>query len=167
MIANELRAKLATLGKRRYTRLFARVRFGAIRARRLRVLLSAAAIAILATLWFPAIGIARQLDVPSDNAPAEQQKKMVNEARANKDVDVGTFYMHKGDYSAAISRFEEAAQLDPRNPKAQLLLAESYEKHGDRTRALAAYRQYLKSFPDSRDDKKIRKKIAELSRKRD
>lgn len=82
-------------------------------------------------------------------------------------MEVGTFYMHKGDYGAAISRFEDAVQLDRKEPKARLLLAEAYEKQGDRTHALDTYRDYLKTFPNSKDDKKVRKKIAELERKRD
>lgn len=151
---------------RRWNARFVRAGLALAHERRLRMLSRAVAIAALMTVCVPGV-LARQLDVPSDSASAEQQKALVNAQRAEKDVDVGTFYMHKGDYAAAISRFEEAVQLDPRNPKAQMLLAESYEKHGDRTRALAAYREYLKTFPDTRDDKKVRKKIAELSRKRD
>lgn len=98
---------------------------------------------------------------------AERQQELAQDAKADKDVDVGTFYMHKGDYGAAIPRLEEAVQLDPRYPKARLLLAEAYEKQGDRTSALQTYQGYLKAFPDARDEKKIRKKIEELSHRRD
>ncbi len=105
----------------------------------------------------------------SSSAPtqAEQQQAQLNASRAAQDVDVGTFYMHKGDYGAAISRFGEAVQLDPMNPKARLLLAESYAKQGDRTNAIKTYKAYLRQFPNARDEKKIRKKIEELSRKED
>ncbi len=88
-------------------------------------------------------------------------------SQAAKDVDVGTFYMHKGDYGAAISRLKEAVQIDPNYGKARLLLAESYEKQGDHTHALETYREYLKVFPHARDDQKVRKKIAEIERKRE
>ncbi len=98
---------------------------------------------------------------------AERQQELARDAKASKDVDVGTFYMHKGDYGAAVSRLEEAVQLNPKDAKAQLLLAESYDKQGDRTHALETYQAYLKQFPDARDDKKIRKKVEELSRGRD
>lgn len=100
-------------------------------------------------------------------AQAQQKLALVRASRAAQDVDVGSFYMHKGDYGAAISRLEEAVQIDPRDPKARLLLAESYDKQGDRSDALKTYQNYLTAFPNARDAKKIRKKIAELSRERD
>jgi Tfp pilus assembly protein PilF len=98
---------------------------------------------------------------------ADRQQELAQAAKADKDVDVGSFYMHKGDYGAAIPRLEEAVQLDPRFPKARLLLAESYEKQGDRSRALQTYEGYLKAFPDAHDEKKVRKKIEELSHRHD
>ena len=98
-------------------------------------------------------------DQKKDRKPAETP--------AEEDVDVGTFYMHKGDYGAAISRFDSAVQRDPKNAKAHLLLAESYDKQGNWSAALNAYQDYLREFPNARDEKKIRKKIAQLSHKRD
>lgn len=47
---------------------------------------------------------------------------------AEKDVDVGEFYMHKGDLDAAIARFEDAIQLKANYAKPRLLLAQIYEK---------------------------------------
>jgi len=85
--------------------------------------------------------------------------------KAKEDVNVGTFYMHKGDYGAAISRLKEAVGLDPRNVEARLRLAESYEKQQNWSAALKTYQDYLRDFPKARDEKKIHKKIEELSRK--
>lgn len=75
--------------------------------------------------------------------------------------------MHKGDYGAAVSRFDSAVRRDPKNAKARLLLADCYDKQHNWSEALKAYQAYLREFPDARDDKKIRKKVAELSHKRD
>lgn len=108
---------------------------------------------------------ARQESSSASRVPAEQQIALVNASKAAQDVDVGTFYIHKGDYGAAISRFEEAVQLNPKDAKARLLLAESYDKQGDRTHAIKTYRDYLTEFPNASDQKKIEKKIAELTRK--
>ena len=124
-----------------------------------------AAAAVVLALAGQSAALTRQHSAPLPTE-AEQQRQIVD-ARAAKDVDVASFYMHKGDFGAAIPRLEEAVQLDARNPKARLLLAESYEKQGNRTEALKTYRNYLSAFPDANDDKKIRKKIKELSRKRD
>lgn len=118
-------------------------------------------------MCIPSASFARRQNASAAGMQAERQQELALDAKAAQDVDVGTFYMHKGDYGAAISRLEEAVQLDPRYPKARLLLAECYEKQGDKTHALETYQAYVKEFPDARDDKKIRKKIEELSRKRD
>jgi cytochrome c-type biogenesis protein CcmH/NrfG len=125
-----------------------------------------AGIAILVGMCVASAAFGRQ-NSSSESTQAEQQLALVNALRAAQDVDVGTFYMHKGDYGAAISRFEEAVRLDPRNPKARLLLAESYAKQGDWTNAIKTYKAYLREFPNARDEKKVRKKIEDLSRKED
>ena len=82
---------------------------------------------------------------------------------AEKDVDVGTFYMHKGDYNAAISRFEDAIQMKANYAKPRMLLAQIYEKKGDKPNAVKYYKQYLEVYPHAPDAKKVQEKIAKLS----
>lgn len=84
---------------------------------------------------------------------------------AAQDMDVGTFYMHKGDMDAAIGRFQDAIRLRPNFAKPRLMIAEIYEKRGDKSEALHYYKEYLQVFPDAPDSKKVQKKIAELSKK--
>ena len=83
---------------------------------------------------------------------------------AAQDIDVGTFYMHKGDLDAAIGRFEDAIRLRPNFAKPRILLAEVYEKKGDKAEALHYYKEYLQVFPDAPDAKKVQKKIEKLSK---
>lgn len=83
---------------------------------------------------------------------------------AEKDVEVGTFYMHKGDSDAAIDRFEDAIRLNPKLAKPRYLLAEIYEKKNNPARALQYYREYLKVYPDAPDAKKVEKKIEKLAK---
>lgn len=82
---------------------------------------------------------------------------------AEQDIEVGTFYMHKGDTDAAISRFEDAIKLRANFAKPRLLLAEAYEKKGDKTEAVHYYQEYLKVLPNAPDAKRIQKKIEKLS----
>lgn len=82
---------------------------------------------------------------------------------AEQDIEVGMFYLHKGDTDAAILRFEHAAALRPNYGKPRLLLAEAYEKKHDPDSALKYYKEYLKVYPDAPDAKKIQKKIEKLS----
>jgi tetratricopeptide (TPR) repeat protein len=95
--------------------------------------------------------------LPPENDPAWDP------FHAQQDIDVGTFYMHKGDMDAAISRFEDAIRLRANFAKPRLLLAEAYEKKGDKSEAIRYYKEYLKVLPDAPDAKKIQKKIEKLS----
>jgi len=112
---------------------------------------------------------------PASNPPAKQgQPKAPSDAddphkydafNAEKDIEVGTFYLHKGDIDAAIPRFEEAASLRPTYGKPRLLLAEAYEKKKDLDMALKYYNEYLKVYPNAPDAKKVQKKIEKLEGK--
>jgi tetratricopeptide (TPR) repeat protein len=84
---------------------------------------------------------------------------------AQQDIDVGMFYLHKGDVDAAISRFEDAIRLRANFAKPRLLLAECYEKKNDPAEALRYYKEYLQVLPNAPDAKKVREKIDKLSKK--
>ena len=84
---------------------------------------------------------------------------------AQQDIDVGEFYLHKGDLDAAITRFEDAIKLRANFAKPRLLLAETYEKKGDKSEALRYYKEYLQILPNAVDAKKVQQKIDKLSRK--
>jgi tetratricopeptide (TPR) repeat protein len=84
---------------------------------------------------------------------------------AQQDIDVGMFYLHKGDIDAAISRFEDAVRLRANFAKPRLLLAECYEKKNDPSEAVRYYKEYLQVLPNAPDAKKVREKIDKLSKK--
>jgi tetratricopeptide (TPR) repeat protein len=84
---------------------------------------------------------------------------------ATKSVEVGTFYLKKGDYDAAIDRFQEAARLQPGLAKPYLLLGEAYEKKGDPGSAVTAYRTYLKLYRTAPDRSRILERITHLESK--
>lgn len=83
---------------------------------------------------------------------------------AHKSVEVGTFYLKKGDYDAAIDRFQEAARLQPGLAQPFLLLGEAYEKKDDAADALTAYRKYLDLYQNAPDREKIQKRIEKLEK---
>jgi RNA polymerase II-associated protein 3 len=87
-----------------------------------------------------------------------------NPLKANKDMEVGTFYFKKGNYDAAIDRFEEAARLQPGLARPYLKLGETYEKKKDLPMAVASYRKYLELFRAAPDAKKIQKRIEGLEK---
>jgi cytochrome c-type biogenesis protein CcmH/NrfG len=102
---------------------------------------------------------------PGQSKPAAPKKDIAtfDPPSAEKDVDVGSYYMRKGDVNAAIPRFQEAVELKPHFAKARLLLGEAYEKAHDKDSAAKTYQDYLKEFPNAPDAKKIQKKIEKLT----
>jgi tetratricopeptide (TPR) repeat protein len=105
---------------------------------------------------------------PAEPAPtAESVSEFTewNPLKANKDMEVGTFYLKRGNYEAAIERFEEAAQLQPGLARPYLKLGETYEKKKEWPTAVASYRKYLELFRAAPDAKKVQKRIVELEKR--
>jgi Tfp pilus assembly protein PilF len=82
---------------------------------------------------------------------------------AQEDIDVGMYYLHKGNIDAAISRFQDAIRLRSNFAKPRLLLAQAYEKKKDKSNALKYYKEYLQVYPKAPDAKSIQNKIDKLS----
>ena len=99
----------------------------------------------------------------SDNATqnAPDQSKW-DPLRAEKDMQVGQYYMHKGDVDAAIDRFEDAALAKPGYALPFRFLGEAQEKKGLKKQAIKSYTRYLDLYPKAEDKDKIQKKIDKL-----
>jgi tetratricopeptide (TPR) repeat protein len=106
---------------------------------------------------------------PTQGAEAGQAAKPgqpnYNPVDSEKDVEVGLFYMHKGDVDAAIPRFEDAISLRANYAKPRLLLGQAYEKKKDYPTAVKYYKEYLQVFPDAPDAKQVQHTIEKLSKK--
>src|SRR5438270_322440 len=79
--------------------------------------------------------------------------------RAEKDLEVGQYYMRKGDVDAAIDRFQDAATAKPGYAIPFRYLGEAQEKKGLKKQAIASYSRYLDLYPHAEDRDKINKKI--------
>ena len=82
--------------------------------------------------------------------------------RAEKDLEVGQYYMKKGDVDAAIDRFQDAALAKPGYAIPFRFLGEAQEKKGLKRDALKSYTRYLELYPRAEDKDKIAKKIEKL-----
>ena len=82
--------------------------------------------------------------------------------RADKDLEVGKYYMRKGDVDAAIDRFQDATEAKPGYAIPFRFLGEAYEKKGQKKPAVKAYQRYIDLYPHAEDGDKIRKKIEKL-----
>jgi tetratricopeptide (TPR) repeat protein len=87
--------------------------------------------------------------------------------RADKDIEVGKYYMNKGDVDAAIDRFLDAADSKPGFAIPYRFLGECYEKKGQKKPAVKAYQRYLDLYPKAEDGDKIRKKVEKLHKEID
>jgi len=61
--------------------------------------------------------------------------------RAEKDLEVGKYYMKRGDVDAAIDRFEDATTAKPGLAITNNYLREAYDKTGKKKSAVKAYQR--------------------------
>src|SRR5215471_5279844 len=98
-------------------------------------------------------------DNATQNAP---DQPMWDPLRAEKDLEVGQYYMRKGDVDAAMDRFEDAILAKPGYAVPFRYLGEAQEKKGLKREAIKSYARYLDLFPHAEDRAKIEKKIEKL-----
>ena len=101
----------------------------------------------------------RQSDNATQNA---DDQPTYDPLRAEKDLEVGQYYMHKGDVDAAIDRFQDATTAKPGYAIPFRYLGEAQEKKGLKKQAIQSYSRYLDLYPHAEDGEKIRKKIDKL-----
>ena len=112
-----------------------------------------------------------------DNAPQKKQPAKTNKdnatqnapdqpkwdpLRAEKDLEVGQFYLKKGDLDAAMDRFQDAIEAKPGYAIPFRYLGEAQEKKGMKKPAIKSYQRYLDLYPHAEDGDKVRKKIEKL-----
>jgi tetratricopeptide (TPR) repeat protein len=98
-------------------------------------------------------------DTATQNAP---DQPMWDPLRAERDLQVGQYYLHKGDVDAAIDRFQDAALAKPGYAIPFRFLGEAQEKKGLKRDAVQSYTRYLDLYPQAEDKIKIEKKIEKL-----
>ena len=115
----------------------------------------------------------RPTDSPTPKKPDKKQKSDTatqnasdqptwDPLRAEKDLEVGQYYMRKGDVDAAIDRFQDATTAKPGYAIPFRFLGEAQEKKGLKKQAMASYSRYLDLYPHAEDGDKVRKKIDKL-----
>ncbi|HEX4543657.1 MAG TPA: tetratricopeptide repeat protein [Candidatus Acidoferrum sp.] len=98
-------------------------------------------------------------DSATQNAP---DQPAWDPLRAEKDIEVGQHYMHKGDVDAAIDRFQDAIEAKPGYAIPFRYLGEAQEKKGLKKQAIKSYQRYLDLYPSAEDGAKIKKKLEKL-----
>jgi tetratricopeptide (TPR) repeat protein len=103
-------------------------------------------------------------DSATQNAP---DQPTWDPLRAEKDLEVGQYYMKKGDVDAAIDRFQDATVAKPGYAIPFRFLGAAQERKGLKKQAIKSYQRYLDLYPHAEDGDKIRKKIEKLRREVD
>src|SRR5260370_588467 len=98
-------------------------------------------------------------DSATQNAP---DQPTWDPLRAEKDLEVGQYYMKKGDVDAAIDRFQDATTAKPGYAIPFRFLGEAQEKKGLKRQAIKSYQRYLDLYPHAEDGEKIKKKLERL-----
>ena len=123
-----------------------------------------AIVAVYASFLVPA-GVAQQDKVWKDPEP---EVEPYVPSPAWKSVEVGDFYLRRKKYRAALSRYKEAARVDPYYAPAYLGLGRVYDKIGLKEKALENYHKYLDLLPSTKQAEEatdVHKAIARLEQK--
>jgi hypothetical protein len=110
-------------------------------------------------------GLERLLPRPEDdNQPSKKRKLLVikepaHQEAASKDIEVGSYYLDRKNWKAALSRFESAMILDPENPEVYWGLAVAEHHLGDFVHAKEHYLKLLEYDPDGPHGKQARKEL--------
>jgi tetratricopeptide (TPR) repeat protein len=103
--------------------------------------------------------------LPPVETPPAPAEPVFDPLHAEKSIEVGTFYMKKGNYDAAIDRFMDATRFQPKLAKPWRLIGEAYEKKHDNGSAIESYKKYLEVLPGAADAARVKKRIAMLEEK--
>jgi tetratricopeptide (TPR) repeat protein len=84
---------------------------------------------------------------------------------AVKDIEIGTYYMNKGNLDAAIDRLRDAAVSYPTYAEPWRLMGIAYEKKGNFGEAIKCDQEYLRLYPHAQIRKKLEVHIENLQKK--
>jgi tetratricopeptide (TPR) repeat protein len=101
--------------------------------------------------------------VPADKSDPNQPQ-VYDPYHAMKAMEVGLYYLRKGDQAAALDRFQDAIRYKYDFARPRLLIAEIYERRHDNVQAIRYYSEYLKILPQAPDAKRIKERIDKLSK---
>jgi tetratricopeptide (TPR) repeat protein len=87
--------------------------------------------------------------------------------KAEKSIEVGTYYLRQKNYPAAISRFQEALYWKANDALAQFRLGQALEAVGQYAEARKNYQGYLKILPHGPFSQEAQKALARLRDKPD
>ena len=110
----------------------------------------------------PAAPPAGEQEPPEEDPDLKPTEYTFNPLEAGRNITAGNFYYKKGNYRAAMRRYELATKWDPMSGEALLKLAAADEKLRDFDGAREAYTKYLALDADPKSAAEVRKKLEKL-----
>lgn len=107
-------------------------------------------------------------------SPAEAQAthgqdvgETYNPFLAEKDLEVGMYYLKAKNYDAAIERLKAALVHRPNYARPRWYLAEAHEKKGEYAEAVEYYKEFAGIMKTGKEADKAREQITKLSKRLD
>jgi len=104
----------------------------------------------------------KETEPPEEDDSSKPTEYAFNPLQAEKELQIGVFYMKKGSYAAAVKRFTEATRWNPNMADAYLKLGEAAEKFKDPKAAKEAYSKYVELAPEAKNAPAIKKKLSKM-----
>ena len=98
-------------------------------------------------------------DPPEEDESVAPRKYVLNPLESDRNIKVGNFYWHKGDYRAALGRYEDATRYNPSSAEAFFKVGEAEEKLKHADAAKLAFQKVIKLAPDSKLAQEAKKKL--------
>lgn len=110
---------------------------------------------------------AQQPPAEDEQMPPEEDESVapetfpLNPLESDRNIKVGNYYWHKGNYRAALQRYERATRYNPSSADAFFKVGEAEEKLKNKDAANAAFKRVIQISPDSKTAHEARKKLGQ------
>ena len=117
---------------------------------------------LLAILGSPLRSLAQPPDEanpPEEDESVAPKKYVLNPLESERNIKVGNFYWAKGNYRAALNRYQDATRYNPSSPEAFFKVGEAEEKLKHKDAAKAAFQKVISLAPDSKLAHEAKRKL--------
>lgn len=97
---------------------------------------------------------------PEEDESVAPEKFVLDPLESERNVKIGDFYWHKGDYIGAKNRYERATRFNPSSAEAFLKLGKAEQKLHNTDAAKAALEKAIHLAPDSKTAREAKKELA-------
>jgi tetratricopeptide (TPR) repeat protein len=96
---------------------------------------------------------------PEEDESVAPEKFPLNPLESDRNIKVGDYYWHKGNFRAALGRYERATRFNPSSAEAFFKVGEAEEKLKNKDAAKIAFEKVVKLAPDSKLAHDAKKKL--------